>query len=61
MEEKLQRKCLYFCVLIFIDVIHCILIELCLQNLNLLEANSLVKMDDGFILQPTGMHSMYTV
>ena len=26
-----------------------------MQNLNLLETNSLVKMDDGFILQPTGM------
>ena len=28
-----------------------------MQNLNLLETNSLVKMDDGFILQPTGMDS----
>ena len=29
-----------------------------MQNLNLLETNSLVKMDDGFILQPTGMDSI---
>ena len=28
-----------------------------IANLNLLEANSLVKMDDGFILQPTGIHA----
>ena len=34
--------------------------ELCLQNLNLLEANSLVKMDDGFVLQPTGMNMSHT-
>ena len=28
--------------------------ELCLKDLNLLEANSLIKMEDGFILNPTG-------
>ena len=57
MEEKLQRKVsMSLCSYYFYDVIH-ILLELCLQNLNSLEANSLVKMDDGFILQPTGICS----
>ena len=29
--------------------------ELCLKDLHLLEANSLISMDDGFVLQPTGI------
>lgn len=61
MEEKLQRKVsMSSCSYYFYDVIR-ILLELCLQNLNSLEANSLVKMDDGFVLQPTGIcNSVHT-
>ena len=54
MEEKLQRE-LNMCSENFMFFTLLTSAELCLQNLNLLETNSLVKMDDGFILQPTGM------
>ena len=39
---------------------YCPLVELCLKDLNLLESNTLIRMDDGFVVQPTGTYTCLT-
>ena len=47
--------CLCVCLLMYTQ-------ELCLKNLQMLESCSLVKMDDGFTLQHTGVRlSIYSI
>lgn len=37
-------------------VVYGVFTELLVRDLNLLEKHSLISMDDGFTLQPTGIH-----
>lgn len=58
LEGKLQGTCtwcMYNCVLVLV-LVCALYTELLVKDLNLLEKHSLITMEDGFTLQPTGIH-----